>query len=93
MFRVVHPFHPLAGRDLELVTCRQNWGEQRAYFYGDDGRLMSVPLQWTTLAAVDPLIEFAGGRSAFRVDDLLELRDLCVERSAFRGVTSLKETR
>ena len=73
---MIHPFHPLAGRDLQLVTCRQNWGEQRVYFYDDDGRLMSVPLLWTTLAAVDPLTELAGGRSAFRVDDLLELRAL-----------------
>ncbi|MDA1249302.1 MAG: DUF5372 family protein [Planctomycetota bacterium] len=73
---MIHPFHPLAGRDLQLVTCRQTWGEQRAYFYDDDGRLVSVPLLWTTLAAVDPLIEFAGGRSAFRVEDLLNLRDL-----------------
>lgn len=73
---MTHPFHPLADRELRLVTCRQNWGEQRVYFHHEDGRLMSVPLQWTTLAAVDPFVELAGGRSAFRIDNLLELRAL-----------------
>jgi hypothetical protein len=37
-FRVTHPFHPLLGRELRLVTFRQNWGEKRAYFYDDSGR-------------------------------------------------------
>jgi len=57
------------------VTCRQNWGEQRVYFYGDDGRLQSLPLSWTTLAGIDPFVELSGGRSAFRISDLLELAD------------------
>ncbi len=73
---MVHPFHPLRGRELTLVTCRQNWGEQRVYFYDEAGRLVSVPLAWTTLAAMDPFVELAAGRSAFRVGDLLESADL-----------------
>ena len=75
-FRVTHPFHPLLGRELRLVTFRQNWGEERAYFYDDNGRLASIPLQWTTLAAPDPFVELSGGHSAFRVSNLLELADL-----------------
>lgn len=65
MFRVVHPFHPLRGRELTLVTCRQNWGERRVYLYDEAGRLVSIPLAWTTPAAVDPFVELAVGRSAF----------------------------
>jgi hypothetical protein len=76
VFRVVHPFHPFCGRELTLVTCRSNWGEQRVYFYDDSGRLTTIPLAWTSLAAVDPLIELAAGRSAFLVRDLLELAEL-----------------
>ena len=29
--RVTHSFHPLYGRDLEFVTYRQNWGEDRVH--------------------------------------------------------------
>ncbi len=61
---------------MRLVTFRQNWGEERVYFYDDSGRLASIPLQWTTLAASDPFVQLSGGRSAFRVSDLLELVDL-----------------
>ena len=73
---MLHPFHPLLGRELRLVTFRQNWGEERAYFYDDSGRLASIPLQWTTLAAPDPFVELSGGRSAFHVSNLRELADL-----------------
>ncbi|WP_437231196.1 hypothetical protein SH661x_002605 [Planctomicrobium sp. SH661] len=36
------------------MAFRQNWGEERVYFYHDDQRLISVPLSWTSLAAVNP---------------------------------------
>ena len=78
---MTHPFHPLLGRELRLVTFRRNWGEERVYFYDDSGRLSTVPLQWTTLAAPDPFVEISGGRSAFRVSNLLELADLLVRLS------------
>ena len=78
---MTHPFHPLLGREFPLVTSRQNWGDERAYFLDDDGRLLSLPLQWTTLAAPDPFVECAQGRSAFRVSDLLELVDLLANLS------------
>ncbi|WP_437222405.1 DUF5372 family protein [Planctomicrobium sp. SH661] len=75
---MVHPFHPFSGREFRLVAFRQNWGEERVYFYHDDQRLISVPLSWTSLAAVNPFVELAGGRSAFRLSELLELADLLV---------------
>ena len=60
------------------MTFRNNWGEDRVYFYDDNERLATVPVQWTTLAAFDPFVEIAGGRSPFRFGDLIELADLLV---------------
>ena len=63
-------------RSIGSLTFRQNWGEERVYFYDDSGRLSTVPLQWTTLAAPDPFVKISAARSAFRVSDLLELADV-----------------
>jgi hypothetical protein len=73
MFEVVHPFHPCFGQRLRLVTVRHNWDEARAYYHDSQGRLMSIPTRWTDLAASDPFVVLSAGRSAFRVEDLLEL--------------------
>jgi len=72
-FQVVHPFHPLYQRKFRLVTCRSNWGEDRVYFHDEDGRLSSLPAAWTSAVPPDPFVVMANGRSAFRVQDLLEL--------------------
>jgi len=60
-------------RVFELVTCRQNWGEDRVWFYNREGRLASIPTSWTDIAVLDPFVVVAAGRSLFRVTDLLEL--------------------
>ena len=83
-FQVTHPFHPLCGREFELVTYRQNWGEDRVYFHDDQGQLRAFSASWTSLAADDPFVAVSDGRSAFRVADLLELTAL---------MTSLQEIR
>ncbi|MBI2917614.1 MAG: hypothetical protein HYY01_06420, partial [Chloroflexi bacterium] len=31
-FRVVHPFHPLTGREFDLVGCGHTWGEHRVFY-------------------------------------------------------------
>jgi len=72
-FQVTHPFHPLHGRTLVLVTHRRTWGEDRVYYHDDAGRLCSVPARWTSVSAPDPLVVVSRGRSPFRVPDLLEL--------------------
>ena len=75
-FEVTHPFHPLCGREFELVTYRHNWGENRVYFYDDQGRLKAIPAGWTNIGP-DSLFEvISSGRSSFRTSDLLELVDL-----------------
>lgn len=73
---MTHPFHPLSGKVFELVTCRNNWGEQRAYYQDEMGTLHSIPLAWTSLAPVDPFVILAAGRALFKVTDLLELSRL-----------------
>jgi hypothetical protein len=72
-FEITHPHHPLRGQRFELVTYRQNWGEDRVYFHNADGRLSSIPACWTTVVAPDPFVAVAGGRCLFRYEDLLQL--------------------
>jgi hypothetical protein len=72
-FRITHPFHPLAGRDIDLVCIRSTFGRRHVYFHQDDGRLWAVALAWTDLAPPDCFREIARGRSLFRPDDLLRL--------------------
>ncbi len=75
-FRVTHPFHPLCGREFDLVTYRQNWGEDRVYFHDDSGHLRSLPAAWTSVGPYDPFEVVSAGRSAFRTSDLRALVDL-----------------
>src|SRR5262249_57204519 len=79
---VTHPFHPLSGREFELVTARQAWGEDRVYFHDEAGRLLHMPLEWTSAEAPDPFRTLAAGRCQFRPADLLRLADLIAEPKA-----------
>ena len=76
MVRVTHPFHPLAGREFVLVALRQTWGEDRVFFYGENGAVCSLPVGWTDAAPADVFVTVAAGRAAFRVDDLVALSEL-----------------
>ena len=75
-FRIVHPFHPAVGEKFELVAWRHNWGEDRAYFRDKGGKLRSIPAQWTSVVAEDPVVVVGRRSSHFRAEDLLELADL-----------------
>ena len=78
-FRVTHPFHPLLGREFELLHCRQCWGEDRVFYLDEGGELRSLPARWTSEDAGDPLVVISAGRSLYRVADLLELAKLTRE--------------
>jgi hypothetical protein len=75
-FRVVHPYHPLFGREFQVADYRHNWGEDRVYFHNPNGVLTSIPTGWTSLFGQDPFVVMAAGRSHFRVGDLVELARL-----------------
>jgi hypothetical protein len=83
--RVTHPFHPLFGRELEFVKRRRNWRADRVYVVEPDGSLLSLPVEWTDVAAEDPFVVVAAGRSPFHTAGLLELAELVdrirIERS------------
>jgi len=79
-FRVTHPFHPLLGREFELVICRTAWGEQRVYFHDDHGRLRALPVAWTDVQQPDPFVVLAAGSACFRPEDLLRLCTLCEQK-------------
>jgi hypothetical protein len=67
------------GAEYELVTRKLTWGEDRVFYYDPAGGLKSFLTNVTDLLAKDAFEHLAAGRSAFRVDDLLELRR-CIDR-------------
>jgi len=73
---VTHPFHPWRGREFVFVVARRTWGEDRVFFFDQDGVQRSLPRAWTDAADADPFVALAGGQSAFRVEDLLALVEL-----------------
>src|SRR3954447_1202054 len=82
-FRVTHPFHPLRGREFELVDRRQAWGEDRVY-YQDGRELKKLPATWTSATAVDPFVALSAGRALFRTEDLLVLATLIAREDQAR---------
>jgi len=63
------------GIEYEMVGRHLGWGEDRVFYYGPDGRLKSFLANVTDLFPIDSFTRISAGRSAFRVDDLLELRE------------------
>ena len=58
------------------MTRKLTWGEDRVFYYDQAGALKSFLSNVTDLAPEDAFGHVSTGRSAFRVDDLLELRRL-----------------
>ena len=75
-FKVTHPHHPLVGQEFELLTYRNNWGENRVYYYDDRGELCNLPANWTDIEPEDPFVKLSQGQSYFRVVDLISLTKL-----------------
>lgn len=77
------------------MTYRTTWGEERAYFYDTNGRLLHLPARWTDVLEPDPFVIISAGRSCFRLTDLVELRLLLDElRTQFAtedSATSVKQ--
>ena len=58
------------------MTRKLTWGEDRVFYYAPNGKLKSLLTNVTDVASTDAFDHISAGRSAFRVDDLLELRCL-----------------
>jgi hypothetical protein len=61
------------------VSVRQTWGEYRVFYYDEAGALAALPTTWTDVAAPDPFVTVAAGRTYCRVSDLLRLCGLIAE--------------
>jgi len=67
----------LKGQEYELVGFAHTWGEHRVFFRKpDEQRVYSLPASWTDVEALDAFVAVSAGRSLFRPEDLLALRDL-----------------
>jgi Family of unknown function (DUF5372) len=88
MVRVVHPFHPRFGQELEFVKRLRNWRRDRVYFFDEAGELGSLPAEWTDVAPVDGFVEAARGRAPFRTSSLLDLADRLSDLRAAAAVRS-----
>jgi hypothetical protein len=75
-FQVTHPFHPLLGREYDLIDYRHGWGEDRVFYVDETDTVRSLPARWTSAVADDPFVVVSAGRSHFRVVDLVELAKL-----------------
>lgn len=58
------------------MAVRQTWGEDRVFFFGDDGTQKSLPRAWTDAADVDVFVALAAGRCPLRIVDLLILAEI-----------------
>ena len=74
---MTHAFHPLKGHTYRVhAVIARGSDRERVRFRDEAGYLRHIPTGWTDLASPDPFQEISGGRSPFRVVDLLALADL-----------------
>jgi len=88
VFTVTHPFHPLRGQSFDLIAVRNNWGGDRVSYLGTEGRLRTLPLEWTDVHKPDLVVTVGAGRAIFRADLLRQLRRLVDEQMARKEVKS-----
>jgi Family of unknown function (DUF5372) len=83
--RVIHPFHPLSGQEIDAICRRLHWGEDRVVYSDKDNRLCFISAAWTDIDLEDEFRRIAGGRAAFRTCDLLALHRLLDDLTACLG--------
>lgn len=75
-FRIVHPFHPLSGKEYILITHKLNWGEDRVSFKDEKGEYHCIPSTWTNINPPDLYERNGNDKSFFRINDLIEVREI-----------------
>ena len=82
---MTHPFHPLDGREYELIGYAHTWGEHRVFFREPgQTRLRSLPAIWTDVDGPDPFLVLSAGRAYFRPQDLLQLAGILAQLKELR---------
>lgn len=74
--RITHPFHPLRGKQFDLVEHRCIFRESYVYLQDDSGQLREIPSAWTDFVAEDVFVRLAARRSPLHSRCLLELAEL-----------------
>ena len=46
IFQVTHPFHPLSGREFELLNVTRCCGDERVFYVDATDEVRSVPARW-----------------------------------------------
>ena len=67
---------------------RNDWGCDRVSYAGPDGRLRTLPVEWTDVLEPDLVVTVGAGRAVFRTDRLRELRRFINERLQRQEVAS-----
>jgi hypothetical protein len=68
---------------FDLLAVRNNWGGDRVSYAGPDGRLRTLPVEWTDIQEPDLVVMVGAGRAFFRTDRLRQLRklvDVCLRQ-------------
>jgi hypothetical protein len=78
-FHVTHPFHPLAGQELERASGPPQECHRLVSFHTANGRLSSIPLSFTDLVDPDPFVVVSAGRAWLGLKDLLRLTEFVDE--------------
>jgi len=73
---VTHPFHPLRGQQYELVRGRTSCRGESLVVLRRKGRVIKLPLAWTSAHPVDPYVLCAPEQTFFRLPDLLAVAEL-----------------
>jgi hypothetical protein len=74
-FTITHPFHPLHGTRYQLLERRFTWSCDRVFYFDHTGTQRSFATNLTNVLPPDAFVAASAGRSAFRVEDLLALRE------------------
>ena len=62
--RVTHAFHPLHGREFQLVEIKPTIGMEFVHYTGDDGVQRSIRRAWTSVACDDPYVRVGSTTAA-----------------------------
>ncbi|MEM5461124.1 DUF5372 family protein [Paraburkholderia phytofirmans] len=72
LVRIIHPFHPLGGRQLVCVGERYNRSDKRLLLRIDDKSFCSVLPKWTDMSEPDPEVTMGQERALFAVKEYLQ---------------------